>query len=212
MSSIGIYEIIGYLASLLVALSLMMSSILKLRVINLAGAVAFTVYGLLIRAYPVAAVNFFISIVDLYYLYEIRSTKEYFTLLEVKHTSEYLNCFLSFYEREIKRFIPNFSYVPSERQFAFFVLRNLLPAGLFIGEMESPSLLCVKLDFVIPGYRDFKIGKFVFFDKSEIFKKRGIRKIVSESGVEKHADYLRRMGFVPDVSDPQMTMYCLNLE
>ncbi len=56
-----IYEIIGYTASILVAVSLMMRSVFKLRVINLPGAVAFTAYGLLIGAYPVAAVNFFIN-------------------------------------------------------------------------------------------------------------------------------------------------------
>ena len=65
------YEIIGYFASVLVAISLMMSSILKLRVINLLGAALFTLYGLLIGAYPVAVMNFFIVLIDLYYLREL---------------------------------------------------------------------------------------------------------------------------------------------
>jgi hypothetical protein len=69
MDFLSVYEIIGYIASILVAVSLMMSSILKLRVINLIGAACFTVYGLLIDAYPVAVVNFIIVLIDLYYLY-----------------------------------------------------------------------------------------------------------------------------------------------
>ena len=101
-----IYEIIGYIASVLIAVSLMMTSILRLRVINLIGAVFFTVYGLLVRAYPVAAVNFFIVLVDLYFLYEIIRTKEYFTLLEVRPDSAYLLRFLDFYQKEIQRFLP----------------------------------------------------------------------------------------------------------
>ena len=52
-----LYELIGYLASVLVALSLTMRSILRLRLINLLGAAFFTVYGLLITAYPVAFLN-----------------------------------------------------------------------------------------------------------------------------------------------------------
>jgi hypothetical protein len=74
------YEIIGYIASALVAVSLMMSSILKLRVINLVGAALFTVYGLLIGAYPVAVMNLFIVLIDLYYLRDMVSITRRFTI------------------------------------------------------------------------------------------------------------------------------------
>ncbi len=46
-------ELLGYTASLLIAVSLMMTSVLRLRVINLAGAAAFSAYGFLIGAVPV---------------------------------------------------------------------------------------------------------------------------------------------------------------
>ena len=74
------YEIIGYIASALVAVSLMMSSILKLRVINLVGAALFTAYGLLIGAYPVAVMNLFIVLIDLYYLRDMVSITRPFTI------------------------------------------------------------------------------------------------------------------------------------
>ena len=78
MDSSMIYEIIGYSASALVAISLMMSSIVKLRVINLIGAALFTLYGLLIGAYPVAVLNFTIVLIDLYYLRDTIKSKVYF--------------------------------------------------------------------------------------------------------------------------------------
>jgi len=211
MSILSVYEIIGYIASALVAISLMMSSILKLRVINLIGAACFTVYGLLIGAYPVAVVNFIIVLIDLYYLYEIFATKEYFVLLEVPNNSEYLKYFLSFYNQEIRRFFPDFSYPLSEQQLAFFVLRNLVSAGLFIGEIRDKDSLFVKLDFVIPGYRDFKIDRFVYSEKAEFFKEKGFQKIYAEPGDKKHKDYLRRIGFVPAGSKNNVTSYCLVL-
>ena len=73
-----VVEIIGYAASVLVAISLMMSAIVKLRIINLIGCIFFTVYGVIIGAYPVAIVNGFIGLVNIYYLFEIFSSKEYF--------------------------------------------------------------------------------------------------------------------------------------
>ena len=50
----------------LVAISLMMSCILKLRLINLLGAILFTLYKRLIGAIPVAIMNLFIVLIDLY--------------------------------------------------------------------------------------------------------------------------------------------------
>jgi len=68
MDAIMSFETLGYLASIFVAVSLMMRSLTKLRVINLIGALLFTAYGLIIAAYPVAVVNGFIVLVNLYYL------------------------------------------------------------------------------------------------------------------------------------------------
>ena len=68
MDTLMNFELLGYMASLFVAVSLMMRSLVKLRVINLIGAVLFTAYGLVIDAYPVAAVNGFIVLVNIYYL------------------------------------------------------------------------------------------------------------------------------------------------
>ena len=61
-------ELIGYLGSILVAVSLMMKSLLRLRIINLIGALFFTIYGVLLGAYPVAFLNGIIVCIDLYYL------------------------------------------------------------------------------------------------------------------------------------------------
>lgn len=71
MDTINFYEVLGYLASVLVALSLTMRSVFKLRLINLAGAILFTAYGLVIGALPVAALNFFIALVNIYYLHQM---------------------------------------------------------------------------------------------------------------------------------------------
>ena len=75
---INILEIIGYSASVIIALSMTMSSIVKFRWINLVGASTFATYGLLIGATPVAVLNGFIIAVDIFYLTRIYSKKELF--------------------------------------------------------------------------------------------------------------------------------------
>ncbi|MCU8090446.1 YgjV family protein [Shewanella sp. SM20] len=71
MDNSTIWEWVGYLASVVVAISLMMSNIKKLRWWNLIGAALFVAYGVAIGAYPVALVNFFIVLIDTYYLVKL---------------------------------------------------------------------------------------------------------------------------------------------
>ncbi len=191
-----VFEIIGYIASGLIAISLMMSSIVRLRIINLIGAIFFTAYGLLIQAYPVAAVNFIIILIDIYYLYELTNTTEYFKFLNMRPEASYLQYFLNFHRKDILKYLPTYRFEPQEDQIIFFVLRNLVPAGLFIGEIDPAGTLNVKLDFVIPGYRDLKVGRYLYQQK-EFFQTLGVKRILSTAGSTKHERYLKRMGFSP---------------
>lgn len=64
-------EWIGYAASIAIVCSLLMSSIVKLRVINMVGALLFVWYGFLVKAYPVVISNVLIICINLYYLYQL---------------------------------------------------------------------------------------------------------------------------------------------
>jgi hypothetical protein len=190
-------EIIGYAGSVLVAISLMMSAIVKLRIINLIGSLTFSVYGFIIGALPVGLLNGFIVLVNLYYLYEIFNTKEFFKVLEIRHNDEYLKYFLDFHIEDIKKFNPGFEFDPKGTWKNQFILRNSLPAGLVCMEQLDEHSLYIKLDYVIPGYRDFKAGKYVF---KNLFSEEGITKIYADSGNDVHTQYLKKMGFVANTS------------
>ncbi len=204
------YEAFGYFASALIVISLAMRSLIRLRIVNLVGASSMAVYGVLIEAYPVAVLNALIVCIDVYYLVEFFTRKDLFTVLEVRPESHYLRYFLDFYADEIKRFLPGFSYDASKPGKVCFILRNLVPAGLFITEPRPEKGLFVALDFVIPGYRDLKIGKYVYNPQSQLLAGNGIDRLFSEPGTPKHESYLRRMGFRPE--DPAATCYTLLLK
>lgn len=189
-------ELLGYAASLLVAVSLMMRSLLRLRLINLAGAVAFTLYGLLIQAYPVAAVNFFIVLIDLYFLYQMTRAQEHFSVAEVRPTSDYLQQFLKFYGADIRRFQPEFVHEAARPQNVYFILRDMVPAGLFIIEPQAAGAARVALDFVTPQYRDFRVGDFLFRRNPHLFQKNGVHTLISPPGSPEHEVYLQKLGFV----------------
>lgn len=192
-----VLELIGYLASAVIAISLMMRSIVRLRVINMIGGAGFSLYGLLIGAYPVAILNGLIVGVNAYHVARMLSQKEYFRLLKLRPESDYLRYFLGFYGEEIRKILPGFAYRPGVNQVTLFILRDCNPAGVFIAEERSPGILHVVLDFVVPPYRDFKIGKFLFVEQAQFFRERGIREIVVSPRTKEFGAYLVKVGFEP---------------
>jgi len=64
MDNQTIFDIIGYIASIILAISLLMKSLIRLRVLNGIGALIYIIYGILIEAYPVAVLNGIIFFID----------------------------------------------------------------------------------------------------------------------------------------------------
>jgi len=193
---ISIAEWIGYLSSAIVAISMVMSSIIRLRWYNLCGALLFSVYGVLISAPPVAILNLFIVSVDVYFLIQIYTRKEYFELLTIRNNNLYLLRFLEFYQKEINIYFPNFTYKPELNTLSLFILRNMAVAGIFLAREIAPKTLYVALDFVIPEYRDFKLANFIYIRNVEYFLKKDYEKICSKANSEAHIKYLKHMNFV----------------
>ncbi|MDH3498483.1 MAG: hypothetical protein OEM97_00025 [Acidimicrobiia bacterium] len=189
-------ELFGYFASLIIAVSLMMTSVLRLRVLNLVGSVAFTVYAVAIAAWPVVGLNIFIGIVNVYFLTKLLRKQATFSLLEVDAGSSYLARFLEFYGPDIRRYVPGFGGDRRGVHLHIFVLRDLVPAGLLIGRVAGSDLE-VSLDYATPDYRDLKIGRFLYGPGSRYFQTRGVERFVSEAGAPAHNRYLQRVGYTP---------------
>ena len=83
-------ELYGYLGSALIAISLMMSNIRKLRWINLIGAGTFASYGLLIQAWPVAVLNGFIVLINVVHLWQIYRRPAVTTQVHFRVGDEYV--------------------------------------------------------------------------------------------------------------------------
>ncbi len=211
MTAAAIYEIVGYVGSVLIVLSLTRKSILKLRLFGLAGAVVFLVYSVLIGAIPLALVNVVIIVIHVIFLREMFNKKDYFRVLRVQKDSRYLQYFLEFYHEDIRRFQPHFTYQPSDQQVIAFILRDLMPAGLFVGELDDDGCLHVTLDYVIPQYRDFKAGSYLYSPQSGLIADLPCNRAWSEPGSPVHTKYLEKMGFVPGFNDNGESVYVMDV-
>ncbi|MFA8433472.1 MAG: hypothetical protein ACEPOZ_03050 [Marinifilaceae bacterium] len=188
-------EWIGYAASVLVLLSLSMSSIIKLRWFNLAGAILFSTYGFLIGSLPVGIMNFLIVLANIYNLRKMYYQKEDFHIVKLNAKDPLLEQFLKHYQKDIHNFYPEFVQIQNPDILNFFVLRNMSVAGIFIAAPKNTQGVSVELDYALPQYRDFKVGSFLYNELDKILAEAGFEKIYCEP--ERNKGYLKRMGFTP---------------
>ncbi|NLO90485.1 MAG: hypothetical protein GX410_00650 [Elusimicrobia bacterium] len=196
-------ELFGYAASVITALSLMMSNIWKLRWLNMTGSAMLMVYAVTLRAWPVAAVNAFIVVVDMYYIWQLSSKRDLFSLMEVPPQDKtFLKTFLELYREDMHKYFPSFDFAALKDPHCVFILRNLMPVGLFVYENEGNATASIRLDYVIPSYRDLSSARFFYNTGYSSFIKAGFREFVLRNPSPVHAKYAARMGFSPSAVDP----------
>jgi hypothetical protein len=192
-------EIFGYCASLIIAFSLTRSSIIKLRWYNLFGASCFCVYGIIISAYPVAVLNGVIALTNIFFLTRLLlNVENQFSILQVSRPSNYVDFFLEYHQQDIKRLFPRFmkvAAVPARKY--FFLTERTEVVGMLSGFEESENVFIVDFDFVIPAYRDCRLGHFTIGHGQQLFKICGYGQIVALADSIEHEIYLTTIGFTP---------------
>ena len=59
----------------------------------------------------------------------------------------------------------------------------------------------MKLDFVIPRYRDLKVGRFLWSTRSGLFDDPSLRTAWTRAETDTHRAYVERMGFTAGSAD-----------
>ena len=188
-----IIEAVGYLGSALVVVSMLMSSVFKLRVINTTGSIIFAIYALIIKSYPTALMNLCLVSINVYHLMKLHNTKKHFELLSGNLSDSYLSYLLSYFKEDIAKYFPDFSLgnVKTAASKVFIVCCDNELAGVLIGRADG-EILDIDLDYSTPIYRDCSVGTYLY----DNLPKRGIRKLTCKGFSAEHIEYLRKMGFV----------------
>jgi hypothetical protein len=204
-------EYIGYLASVIVLISLLMSSVKRLRWINLFGSLTFVVYGFLIGAYPVAILNIGTVLINIYYLIKMTNKKTYFKILEIDKNSKYLEHFLLLHKNDLNSFCEIKDIDVDTADLSFYILRDIIPAGVFVGRKYDDNTLLIELDYVSPPYRDFSLGKYLYKEEKEIFTSKGFNKLITYTNNPLHMKYLNKMGFKENLELKNNNLSCYEI-
>ena len=194
MSVQTIIELVGYLGSALVIVSMLMTSVVKLRIINTIGSVIFAGYALCIHSYPTAAMQGCLIAINMVNLYRLFNTKKEYSAIKVDSTDSFLSYFLDSNKADITNFFPEVQNVldkKAEYNTVYLVCCGTAPAGIFVGSSKDDGSVDVALDYTVPMYRDCSVGKYLY----SYLPSCGIKSLRTTAGCQAHEAYLKKMGF-----------------
>jgi hypothetical protein len=186
-------DLLGYIASFIILVSLTMKSIVKLRWINAAGSFLFVIFAWITRSSPTVVMNLGIIAIDLWYVFAISRKKSDYHLVKAERGSAWLDFFYTKNKVEIDAIFGLDAFLDA-RNFSYFVCDDEI-VGLFAWKEISPTECRILIDFVTPRFRDTKIGTY-FFDKNlSFFKAKGYSRFTYGQVSSKHWKYLKKIGF-----------------
>ncbi len=191
MNSSMIIEAIGYIGSALVLVSFLMVSVVKLRVVNTIGSIIFTVYAFIIHSYPTAIMNVCLVLINIYHLVKMQNTgkeNRNYDLVCVSPSDSMLKYTIDRLSDDIQKCFPGISLDTSKANVAYIVCYEGSPAGIFVGQKADNGNVDILLDYSLPQFRDFSIGKFLY---SEL-RDRGITTVTYSGPDQNHKEYLEK--------------------
>lgn len=190
-----IAELIGYTGSLIIAVSMLMTSILKMRWMIFSGNVVFVVYGILIGAYPIIVLNGFNLIVNAYFIWQAYKLQGNYAVLPANLNAPMLERFLTFYADDIRKFFPAFRMFDQD-DVVFLIVKGTAVISVAGFSPNKDGSYNVVLDYVAVTHRNLKPGR-LLFERENICRLLNTHTIHARSYHHKHSKYLRKLNFIP---------------
>ena len=186
-------ELFGYLGSALVVVSMLMTSVFKLRIINLTGSVIFAIYALIIKSYPTAFMNFFLVGINIYHLIKLGNTKKSYDLVKVGKDEGFVKYLIDRYSDDISQYFPDYYKSLNQCDLGYVVCCGNAPAGIVLGKRDAKDTakLNLLMDYSTPVYRDCSVGQFLY----ERLRAEGFKELSYEGDNPAHVAYVQKMGF-----------------
>ena len=183
-------ELFGYLGSILVVVSMLMSSVIKLRVINIIGSVISGTYALIIGSFPLALMNICLIIINVYNILKLKKESRKYEIIQGDIQDYFLKYLLNHYDYDIKNYFSDFNVEKVMGDTVYYVLCNEVPVGIFIGNKKNDKVEVV-IDYTVQTYRDCSVAKFLYI----AMKKDGFNQLEIKKPTEKHMLFLKKMSY-----------------
>jgi hypothetical protein len=195
-----VLELVGWLGSAVLVTSLLQTRVMRFRVLNTASCLVLIVYNALVGVWPMVAMNVVlvgINVAVIAKLLRHRHDARSYEAVPVGVTEPFLRQLLARHATDIAAFNPDLpADVTARADHAFLVSSADQVVGVVLSrDGDEPGEQRVLLDYVLPPFRDFTPGEFVFRPDGP-FAALGTTRVVASPGMAASEKYLRTVGFV----------------
>ncbi len=196
-------EIIGWAGSALLVLSLLQTRLMRLRVLNSVACVVLIGYNAVLGVWPMVAMNVVLVGINTWAITRLlreRHDDRVYDAVPIATDEPFLHHLLDRHRSDIERFNPDLAGLDAgeltdRAEHAFLVSTGDQVVGVVLSATGAePREQQVVLDYVLPAYRDFTPGEFVFRPDGP-FAALGTTTVVASPGMASSAGYLRAVGF-----------------
>ena len=186
-------EAFGYIGTALVIVSMMMTNLLTLRIINMCGGAIGLIYAVICNTWPIVVLNACLIGINLFQTVRQIRENDRFCCVIANTEDASVQYFLDYHAKDIEKYFLGFRATVDKNSEIHVIFASGEPVGVFIGEKED-DVYRIKTDYIIPGYRGVATGKFLLSQLEE----QGVSMITAPSVAEAHDKYLKRLGFVTE--------------
>ncbi len=180
-------EYLGYIATILILVSMMMNSIVKLRIYNVIGALTFGIYGFIIGSIPVAITNIFIVCINIYHLIKMVYAKKTFSFIELPSDSDFLQ---KFTEKQ------KLNVADNKYSHNLLITDDALVVGVLMCYQLDDKHIFIDVMHIAKGNNIKQIANFMFVENSKYFKDKGFDILVTNISAGVKDKTLQEIGFV----------------
>lgn len=200
----SVLELVGWVGSAVLIVSLLQTRVMRFRVLNTLSCLVLIGYNAAVGVWPMAAMNVVLVAINLWVIARLvreRHDARVYDAVVMGVDQPFVRRLLERHAADIREFNPDLpedlpADLPSRADHAFVVSTGDQVVGVVLSRDGSePGEQQVVLDYVLPAYRDFTPGEFVFRADGP-FARLGTRRVVASPGMAASERYLRAVGFV----------------
>lgn len=132
-------EIFGYIGTVLVIISMLMTSLTKLRIINMCGAVISTIYSIIVGAWPIVVMNVCLLCINMFHTVKALTRESKLRDVKVNADDSSLLYFISLYKDRIKVFDDEYDFNISESDEIHLIYLENQIIAFFAGKKEAET-------------------------------------------------------------------------
>ncbi len=146
-------EIFGYIGTALVIISMMMTSVLKLRIINMCGGLISLIYAVLTETWPVAVLNACLVCINFVQTMRKLKAKSTFAFAKTSLSDGALQYFISYFGNDLKEFSGVDTSVLCEDDLIYLIFSKSRLVGFTAGEKNGTEYN-MKMCYIAPHNRE----------------------------------------------------------